>query len=66
MPRLPLASRTPEPPAVQPAPQIHVSIGRIEVRAVTPPPTAAPQPKPAPTPRMSLDDYLRSQNGDRR
>jgi hypothetical protein len=40
---------------------IHVTIGRIEVRAVTP--TAANRPKqkgPAP---MSLDDYLRGPNG---
>lgn len=66
LPRHQFTPRTPEPPAAQPAPQIHVSIGRIEVRAVTPPPAAAPQPKPTPTPRMSLDDYLRSQNGDRR
>lgn len=66
IPLLPPTPRVPEPPTAQPAPQIHVSIGRIEVRAVTPPPAAAPQPKPAPTPRMSLDEYLRSQNGDRR
>ena len=46
------------------APTIHVSIGRIEVRAVAPP---APQPAPArPAPAMSLDEYLRAHNGGRR
>ncbi|HEY0737935.1 MAG TPA: hypothetical protein VGD69_23660 [Herpetosiphonaceae bacterium] len=66
LPLLPPTSRAPEPSGPQPAPQIHVSIGRIEVRAVTPQPAEQPKPRPAPTPRMSLDDYLRSQNGDRR
>lgn len=50
------------------APTIHVSIGRIEVRAVTPP-TPSPAPSPAPTrpaPAMSLDEYLRANNGGRR
>jgi hypothetical protein len=46
-----------------PTPTIRVSIGRVEVRAVTPP---APSRKPTrPAPRMSLDEYLRSQNGGR-
>jgi hypothetical protein len=47
-----------------PAPTIRVTIGRVEVRAVTP--TPAPSRKPArPAPRMSLDEYLRAQNGGR-
>jgi hypothetical protein len=47
-----------------PAPTIRITIGRVEVRAVTPPP--APSRRPArPAPRMSLDEYLRSQNGGR-
>jgi hypothetical protein len=58
------ATQAPEPVAVQPAPQIHVSIGRIEVRAVTPTPT--PTLEPTPKPQLSLDDYLRAQNGGRR
>lgn len=42
---------------VQPPPTIRVTIGRIEVRAVQPPPSPA---KPRATqPAMSLDDYLR-------
>lgn len=43
-------------------PKIRVTIGRIEVRAVSPP---APPPRRTkqPTPKMSLDDYLRSRNG---
>jgi hypothetical protein len=42
-------------------PEINVTIGRIEVRAVSAPvpiPTAPPPSKP----RLSLDDYLRSRN----
>jgi hypothetical protein len=51
-----------EPP---PAPTIHVTIGRIEVRATPAPSSALPsRPKPAPT--MSLDDYLRQRNGGSR
>ncbi|HEX8556919.1 MAG TPA: hypothetical protein VF668_02395 [Pyrinomonadaceae bacterium] len=47
-------------------PTIEVTIGRIEVRAVTPP---APAPPPARArrepPRMSLDEYLRGHDGGR-
>ena len=46
-------------PHVQAAPVIKVTIGRIEVRAVSPP--AAPTAQPAmPLPRLSLDEYLQS------
>ena len=49
----------------QPPPTIEVSIGRIEVRAVTPPaPPVQPRQRQAP-PKMSLDDYLRAQSGGR-
>lgn len=46
----------------QPAPTIQVKIGRIEIRAVTTPPPAAP-PKSRPNnsvPQLSLADYLKS------
>ncbi len=46
-------------------PVVRIHIGRIEVRAITPPP---PQPasKPAPAqPRLTLDDYLRQREGRR-
>ncbi len=49
------------PPPVPTVVRIH--IGRIEVRAVAPPPSSAP-PTPTRTaapPRLSLDDYLRAQ-----
>jgi hypothetical protein len=47
------------------APTIRVAIGRIEVRAITPPPSPlAQQTAPArPGPTLSLDDYLRQRNG---
>ena len=47
-------------------PSVHISIGRIEVRAITQP---APQPTPRPTrqqPRLGLDDYLRQRNEGKR
>jgi hypothetical protein len=60
---------TPPTVAPQPAattePTIHVTIGRIEVRAA-PPPTPAARPRSAPVPAMSLDDYLRERGGGRR
>ncbi len=47
-----------EPPA------IHVTIGRVEVRAITAPaPPRSPAP-PAP-PKISLDEYLKQRNGAR-
>ncbi len=41
-------------------PTIHVTIGRIEVRATT---SAAPARQPQSRPRLSLDEYLRQRNG---
>jgi hypothetical protein len=38
---------------------VHISIGRIEVRGVSPRLTGAPAARPAPPPVMSLDDYVR-------
>jgi hypothetical protein len=49
------------PPAL---PTIQVTIGRIEIRAITPPVTPPMPSRPATTPaRMSLDAYLRSRSG---
>lgn len=53
------------PPAAAPPPPVHVSIGRIEIRAAatsTPARSAAPSPSPA----LTLDDYLRRRHGERR
>ncbi|MDQ3929215.1 MAG: hypothetical protein M3328_08720 [Chloroflexota bacterium] len=50
------------------APTIRVSIGRIEVRAVTPPPML-PERRDTPArpgPALSLDDYLKERNEGRR
>ncbi len=50
------------PASSEEAPTIRVSIGRIEVRAVSPPPP--PRRKTArPAPTMSLDDYLKQYRG---
>lgn len=56
------AQPAPQPHAAQTPPAIHVTIGRVEVRAVTPPAARpAPQPKPV-KPAMSLADYLEQRN----
>jgi len=44
------------------SPTVHVNIGRIEVRAVTPPP-APPRRQVEPSAKLSLDDYLRQRGG---
>jgi len=51
------------PPAVEP-PTIHVTIGRIEVRATSP--AAAAKHSPRSTSTLSLDEYLRSRDGGQR
>ena len=43
----------------QTAPVIKVSIGQINVRAVTPPQVSAKKPKMVPKPTLSLEDYLK-------
>lgn len=46
------------------APTIHVTIGRVEVRAILPAKEVATHaPATRPKPRLSLDDYLKQQNG---
>lgn len=56
-------SQTTQPAEAEQVVQVH--IGRIEVRAITPP--AQPQPAPAarPQPRLSLEDYLRQREEKR-
>jgi hypothetical protein len=60
--REPRSAAAPTPPPAPPT--IHVSIGRVEVRATMP---AAPVKRsPASTSAISLDEYLRRRAGDRR
>jgi hypothetical protein len=48
---------------VHQAPAVHVTIGRIDVRAITPPPSLRPaRPHVSPRPSSSLDDYLKRRN----
>lgn len=44
------------------APKIQVTIGRVEVRAILPPATSRPVPKPA-AKKVSLEDYLKGNGG---
>jgi len=51
----------------EPAPTIRVTIGRVEVRAITPPAPPVARPKPARTgPTLSLDDYLQQRSRGQR
>lgn len=47
------------------SPTVRITIGRVEVRAVTPEP-AQPLPAARPEPALSLEDYLRQRDGGRR
>ncbi len=63
----PLASAQHASAAQPQAPTIRVNIGRIEVRAVTPPATlASPFTRRRSGPQLSLEDYLKQRNGGRR
>jgi hypothetical protein len=48
--------RAAEPPAAPPQPEVHVSIGRVEVRATTAP--AAGKARREPPRMMTIDDYV--------
>ena len=64
-PHIELTNKVSAEPEAKPegTPTIQVTIGRVEVRAITPPATPAPRTRPArPGPALSLDDYLRERN----
>ncbi|HII06779.1 MAG TPA: hypothetical protein HA349_05570 [Methanotrichaceae archaeon] len=70
----PEASRFMEPPKqttpqpMETNPTIRVNIGRVEVRATTPPAPTSPPPPQSASPaaqKLSLDDYLKLRNGGR-
>jgi len=66
VPKLPIVNLPSPPPSVAPSPEIKITIGRVDVKAVMPAqPAARSQPlaRFAPT---SLDDYLRERSGGRR
>jgi hypothetical protein len=59
-------SRVPMPDRAELSPVVQISIGRIEVKAVTPQKGTAAAPKGSETRAMSLDEYLvRRREGDR-
>ncbi len=66
---MPAISPLPSPPLAlpdsRPAPTVKVSIGRLEVRAVSPTPPApvTKRPKPLRRPAVSLDQYLQQRSG---
>src|SRR5262249_10577065 len=55
-------SRASEATNDNPRPIIRVTIGRIDVRAVNAPPPPVRRETP-PTPKLSLEEYLRSRSG---
>jgi len=55
-----------DPPASPPAPVIEIRIGRVEVRAIQAPAPSQPRPAVSPAPQVSLEEYLRQQNGGKR
>ena len=57
--RRPAEAQTKLAPPASTTPEIHVTIGRIEVRAISSP---APVQAPPRKPELSLDDYLRTRN----
>ncbi|MHB8595738.1 MAG: hypothetical protein ACYDER_02880 [Ktedonobacteraceae bacterium] len=59
-------TQQPQPEMKSPEPDIQVTIGRVEVRAVTAPPTSAHTHQQSDRPpAMSLDEYLRQQERGR-
>jgi hypothetical protein len=54
------------PASSSPKPQIEVSIGKVEVRAVFPEQPARRTPQARPRPTVSLDDYLNRRHGGKR
>jgi len=46
-----------------PAPTVHITIGRVEVKANIAAPSAAPRPRAASKPTLSLGDYLKRGGG---
>jgi hypothetical protein len=57
----------PEPAPAQPQlPDVHISIGRVEVRAAAAPPRPAQREAPARSETLSLDAYLSRRNGSAR
>jgi hypothetical protein len=61
-PRVGKGEQRPRDSLFSPSPEIRVTIGRIEIRAITTPAPAQRQP-PLRVPKLSLDDYLRLRNG---
>jgi hypothetical protein len=59
-PRPPTARRQTEPAG----PDVHISIGRVEIKAV-PGPAPAPRPERPRRPVLGLDEYLKERGGDR-
>jgi hypothetical protein len=64
-PRLEMRRAAPPPAPLEQPSTIEITIGRVEVRAVSPPAPRPPPETPA-APRLSLEEYLRSQNVRRR
>jgi hypothetical protein len=65
-PEISIKEVSPMSPKESESPEVHVTIGRVEVRAVMEQPVLPPQPPPPPTPVLSLDEYLQMRDGGER
>jgi len=62
----PQAHATPSHSAPREEPIVHVTIGRVEIRASVPPAPASPRPAPVRPQPLSLNDYLAGRKGGSR
>lgn len=62
----PQAHATPSHSALREEPIVHVTIGRVEIRASVPPAPASPRPAPVGPRPLSLNDYLAGRKGGSR
>lgn len=65
-PEIPVKKVSSMSPKESEAPAVHVTIGRVEVRAVMEQPVLPSQPPPPPTPVLTLEEYLQMRDGGER
>jgi hypothetical protein len=66
VPRPPLDAPPVRPDDASAEPVVRITIGRVEVRAVLPPPVPRPRREPPAPKTLSLDEYLDRRHGGKR